>query len=279
MCRLYGFRANEATKVECTLVHAQNALLLQSRSDRSSTSHSDGWGIAFYGEDGRPELHRSECPAHEDVMFSATAERVMSRTVVAHVRRATVGVRSLANTHPYQCGRWVFAHNGTVTAFDRVSDRLRAETLPELQRHRRGTNDSEQAFLWLLSSITGPGVDLEKGCESLDIAAGRMADRVQQLAEWSAAAGAERAAVLNFLLTDGNVLMASCWNSDLYRVIRDGVRDCEICGTPHIEHDPSARYRAVVMASEPISHEEWEQVPECHLVAVDRGADCHLLAI
>ena len=27
MCRLYGFRANEETKVECTLVHAQNALL------------------------------------------------------------------------------------------------------------------------------------------------------------------------------------------------------------------------------------------------------------
>ena len=25
MCRLYGFRANEPTKVECTLVYAQNA--------------------------------------------------------------------------------------------------------------------------------------------------------------------------------------------------------------------------------------------------------------
>ena len=33
MCRLYGFRANEPTKVECTLVHAQNALIVQSRED------------------------------------------------------------------------------------------------------------------------------------------------------------------------------------------------------------------------------------------------------
>lgn len=33
MCRLYGFLANERTKVECSLVHAQNALLHQSRAD------------------------------------------------------------------------------------------------------------------------------------------------------------------------------------------------------------------------------------------------------
>lgn len=33
MCRLYGFRANEATKVECALVLAQNSLLAQSRAD------------------------------------------------------------------------------------------------------------------------------------------------------------------------------------------------------------------------------------------------------
>ena len=68
MCRLYGFRANEPTKVECTLVHAQNALLLQSQSDQRGKSHPDGWGISAYqGE--RPWCERHALAAYEDAPF------------------------------------------------------------------------------------------------------------------------------------------------------------------------------------------------------------------
>jgi hypothetical protein len=47
MCRLYGFRATEPTKIECTLVHAQNALIIQSYRDQSGTSHLNGWVWRF----------------------------------------------------------------------------------------------------------------------------------------------------------------------------------------------------------------------------------------
>ena len=53
MCRLYAFRSTEETKVECTLVHAQNALMAQSRRDRSGLSHAHGWGIVAYVGDRR----------------------------------------------------------------------------------------------------------------------------------------------------------------------------------------------------------------------------------
>ena len=53
MCRLYGFRATEPTKVECSLVHAQNALIVQSKQDRAGESHIYGWGVAAY-EDHAP---------------------------------------------------------------------------------------------------------------------------------------------------------------------------------------------------------------------------------
>ena len=46
MCRLYGFHATEPTKVECSLVHAQNALMSQSRVDSQGLSHGHGWGVA-----------------------------------------------------------------------------------------------------------------------------------------------------------------------------------------------------------------------------------------
>jgi len=52
MCRLYGFYATEPTKVECTLVHAQNALIAQSLSDLSGYDHAHGWGVATFDEDG-----------------------------------------------------------------------------------------------------------------------------------------------------------------------------------------------------------------------------------
>jgi glutamine amidotransferase len=75
---------------------------------------------------------------------------------------------------------------------------------------------------------------------------------------------------VNFLLSDGRLLAASRWNNSLHYVERAGIHDCEICGIPHVEHHRGTAYRAVVLASEPISHEAWQEVPDQSLVAVDR---------
>ncbi|WP_419187581.1 class II glutamine amidotransferase, partial [Stieleria bergensis] len=106
MCRLYGFRSNEPTKVECTLVHAQNALLIQSRSDEIGRAHSDGWGIGYY-EDQNPHVERNASAAHHGLHFSNAAERVYSPTVISHVRLATVGIPTVENCHPFRFGNWV----------------------------------------------------------------------------------------------------------------------------------------------------------------------------
>ena len=90
MCRLYAFHANEPTKVECSLVFAQNSLLAQSRRDVLGRAHSDGWGIGYYPEQV-PVVERNIAAAHEGLHFSAAAERVYARTVAAHVRLAAVG--------------------------------------------------------------------------------------------------------------------------------------------------------------------------------------------
>lgn len=271
MCRLYGFRANEPTKVECSLVHAQNALLLQSRSDMTGRSHADGWGLASYHE-GLLVVEHRESAAFEDLQFSETAERIYAETVVAHVRRATVGGASTVNTHPFRFGRWVFAHNGTVAAFDALGGELARETAPALQRHRRGTTDSEQAFLWLLTRMEHEGLDLDEAPTDVRRLAAVVGESVAELdARSEEASGKTRASKLNFLVTDGELLIVSRLRNSLHFLERDGVRDCEICGIPHVHHDSERRYRAVAVASEPITHETWREVPDAHLVAVDRG--------
>ncbi len=268
MCRLYGFRANELTKVECSLAYAQNALMSQSRADLRGESHPDGWGVAHY-DDGQPRIERRDTAAYADLHFSTAAERTYARTVVAHVRRATVGGASLTNTHPFVYGRWSFIHNGTVRAFPEVAPQLEGEIPARLLAHRRGSTDSELVFYWLLALMERAGLDLDAdiGCHRVATVMGKA---VCTLESRCVAARSEKPAQLNFILTDGHILCASRWRNSLYWVPRYGVHDCEICGIPHVKHKSGAPYRAVVVASEPISDESWEELPDGAVLCVER---------
>lgn len=261
MCRLYGFRATEPTKVECTLVHAQNALIVQSRQDRSGGSHLHGWGLAAY-EDHRMHVERQPSAAVEGERFRRAAARVYAQTVLAHVRRATVGGVALENTHPFCHGRWSFVHNGTLPGFDRLRPRMLACMTPEHRAAIRGETDSEHIFHMLLSlqeqRPMRPLLETLRTC-------------LQQLAAWCRGRDPTAKLGLNVVLTDGERLVGSRWGRTLHYVERSGVHDCEVCGFPHVRHDPQHAYRAVVIASESISHESWCAVPDRSVYTVTRA--------
>lgn len=278
MCRLYGFRANEDTKVECSLVHAQNALLMQSRADMTGRMHADGWGIAFY-HDERPEVERRSTAAFDDLHFSSTAERIYTQTVVAHVRLASVGGLAPVNSHPFSHGLWTFGHNGTVRGFDVLRGELIAETLPSLRSSLLGTTDSEHSFYWLLSRLAQAGIDLEVPVQDVGLLTKVMSDSVAELDQRCRQIAPDEIPRLNFLLTDGHVMAVTRWNNSLYWVAREGIHDCEICGIPHVHHRRGTTYHAVVVASEPISHESWLEVPEQHLLLIDSSVRASLHSI
>ena len=74
--------------------------------------------------------------------------------------------------------------------------------------------------------------------------------------------------------------MAVRWRRTLHWVERPGLHDCEICGIPHVRHAKGTEYRAAIVASEPISHDEpWREVPEYAVVTVggDVRAEIHRL--
>jgi len=252
MCRLYGFRATEPTKVECSLVHAQNALMVQSRGDQSGITHAHGWGVAAY-TDRMPQVERQARAAYDDEHFRRTAARVFSRTVVAHVRRASVGSVSLDNTHPFAYGRWVFAHNGTLRAFDAMREWMLEAMTDEHRMAIRGATDSEHVFHFVLSLwAKHPNLTL---CEALRAG-------LQQVITQSRQTDAAATIGLNVILSDGEELVGARRGRTLWYVERDNVQDCELCGFPHIHHDPNTHYQAAVIASEPISDEPWVEIPE-----------------
>jgi glutamine amidotransferase len=260
MCRLYAFSATEPTKVECTLVHAQNALMAQSRQDLSGHDHTNGWGIATY-EDGRPHLQKQSWAAYHGEHFQRAAAKTYSRTVLAHIRRATVGASSLENTHPFVAGQWTFAHNGTVPGFSEIRPKLLALMSKKRAAGIRGETDSEHVFAYLLSLIDRSA---KRSLEDILIEA------ATEIAALAAAARPDRQLGLNVILTDGERLCGTCLGRTLYHVERNGLYDCEICGFPHIHHDPKQDYWGMVVASEPITQEVWAPIPDGSVWTVSR---------
>lgn len=268
MCRLYGFMANEPTKVECSLVHAQNALMEQSRLDREGHTHGHGWGVAEH-PDGVPFVEKQAWAAYHGEHFKKTAARIYARSVIAHVRRATVGPPSIENTHPFVHGVWLFAHNGTVPNFDQVRERLLAELDPLHRTEISGSTDSEHLFRYLLTLW-------EHEPERPLVETLRMG--LAQVVAWCQEIDPDQKIALNVLWTNGQQMVGSRLNRTLWYLERDGIVPCEICGQPHVHHNSKQHYRAVEIASEPITHETWLQVPNGTVFTVDPDFRLHIKA-
>jgi glutamine amidotransferase len=260
VCRYFALRATAPTRVECCLVQAPNSLLAQSRLDLRGFENADGWGIAAHGggADGGADssvdwvIERRPQPAHDDRWFQAAAARTQATTVVAHVRHATVGTVALENTHPFDHAGWTFVHNGTVPYFADVRPRLLAATAPGHRAAIRGSTDSEHLFHLILS--THEEAPARPLVASLQLA-------LEQVIGWCRAIGQEPHLGLNVLLSDGLRMVGSRWQRELHYLERARSAACPVCGAEHAAGAP-AGYRALLIASEPITPEPWPEVPE-----------------
>jgi glutamine amidotransferase len=231
------------------LLHGSNALRVQSRE------HPDGWGLGWYEAAG-PRVVRSLTPAHGDGEFEKLSHYVSAQTVVAHVRKASVGRVAEENTHPFQRGPWLFAHNGTLPEWEKNKPRLEELIAPALLEKLRGETDSERCFLLFLTRLT-------RRCDpsqaDADSAAAALAETVALVREAVETDG--EPASTTFLATDGRLLLACRRGRTLY-----------LSSPPA---GPDGRCDYVAVASEDIGNPPpggkrgWRLVPEESLVAVD----------
>ena len=242
MCRYYGMRANMPTRVDWHLVGAPNSLLAQSRRDLSGFEHADGWGIAAYDGDAL-QVQRRASAAHDGHYFSEAA------TVLAHVRRATVGRVGLANTHPFVHGRFALVHNGTVPYFADIRPRLLEAMTAGHRAAIQGSTDSEHLLHLILSTYAQVGGSLFAGLEA---ALRRVIALCREI-------GQEPHLGLNVLLTDGVRMVGSRWRRTLHVLEQAGTApypgERPVRAT---DHD----YRALIIASEPTNGRAWPEVPE-----------------
>lgn len=285
MCRLYGFRATDSRRVQCELIEAQNSLMRQSHPDDGGPGSPDGWGLGIVA-DGIVRREREVEPAYESEEYRRDAARVDADTVVGHVRRATVGEARKVNTHPFRREGSLLAHNGHVPAFAEIRPRLLDEMAPELERGIRGTTDSEHVFHLLLTRLrqrTAPAEDetVREAGPGSDTMQAVLGETVRDLESWCSDAVAKMDEIprapegdrldrvaLNLLWTVGDSLAGTRVGRPLWYLEREGAHRCGACGGWHPDPEPEA-YRSVVLASERVTDEEWQEVPESSVFRVD----------
>ena len=132
-------------------------------------------------------------------------------------RRATVGIQSIENTHPFHNGRWIFAHNGTVPNFDLVRDKMLPEIDHFYRDEIRGTTDSEHVFYYILTLWRRePDRPL----------LGLVRQGLAQIVDWCRKIDPEARIGLNIVLTDGQRLVGTKLGRTLWHLEREHTFDC-----------------------------------------------------
>jgi predicted glutamine amidotransferase len=258
MCRLYGFRSNLPASVHGHLVLEKNSL------HRLSREHKDGWGIAHYGESPLPSVVHGLSPAHLDAEFERVCQLLTSRAIVAHVRLASVGSVQPANAHPFTLGRWTFAHNGTVRDFGAHQAEIEAEIHPRFRGLLRGQTDSERCFYLFLSRLDE--LSPVEGPAPLEQVARALAKTTETVSRITDKPDAEKPSTMNFLVTDGGLMVATRRRNTLF------FSECRGKGQEIALPTEGARLDRMVIASEEVSVEDaWFEVPESSVVAVDEA--------
>lgn len=273
MCRFLVYSGREILLADL-LTRPTNSLIRQSfdARERSEPLNGDGFGVAWYAPqfDPKPCLFTSITPAWSNQNLYHLAEKISTRCVLAHVRAASPGMLvSEVNCHPFQYGRFLWMHNGGIAHFPRIKRRLRESLRDDLYNWIQGTTDSEHAFAVFLNHLA----DHPDEC-SPDQLSHAMGETILQLNAWTEEAGITEPSYYNFVVTNGQSVIATRYVNDnikqpasLY-VSSEAKFECfeGVCRMLPAEQQE----HAVIIASEPLTDakEDWVKIPKNHLVMV-----------
>jgi len=258
LCRLFGLHANIPVDVEFSFYHARNSMVRLSRFNTS------GWGIAWFNGVGW-ELVKEPFALYGSERARSTARMVRGLIIISHVRLATMGGKTLGNTHPWLYKGFVFAHNGTVN---------RPGLLRLVRREYgdfEGETDSEVLFHLIVQ-------------EALD--AGSFPEGVRRALERISEEGVGYSS-LNFLASDGQQLYALRYANHsldyytLYYLKRPqgplSLNKLSKTTLQLVKAKLAHGEKAVLVASEPLTEEDWLEIPNKHMLIVGKDLSAKLI--
>ena len=200
--------------------------------------HPHGWGLATFPDGGAPAIDKEPvCATRSAYLMDRLDTPIEERSLIAHIRFATVGHLEYSNCHPFSTadnrGRvWTLAHNGTI---------FNGPQLNAYMGIQYGDTDSERVLLHLVDRIDREQIGL-----------GRALDEKERFGTLAAAiAELSKGNKLNLLIYDGEVMYAHC----------------NFRGTLHVRREEGL----VMFSTRPLSGEGWEETPFTSLVAAKDG--------
>jgi glutamine amidotransferase len=222
-------------------------------------------GVGAYAQD---EVLLRRFATDGELTLDSLAPPHESEALLYHAGRLPVGLSQEENTQPFRARRWLFAHQGAISGFDRLRAPL-MDSLPDhLQRQVRGATDSEVLFALYLRHLRDLGRTDDPRLEAR-LAGTVLMDTAREVARVAAGAGVTRTSTLNLVATNGALLVACRFGElPLYYTRLEGSAECELCGvtpsTPETQPAVGAhrRRRTVVVASHLKKPVGWVELPQ-----------------
>jgi predicted glutamine amidotransferase len=227
--------------------------------------HSHGWGIAFFEGENGCRMFIDNLPAAESPLAELVKRYpIKSSYVIAHIRKATQGVVTLENCHPFTrelWGKsWIFVHNGDLKNFN-----------PTFQHYYRpiGATDSEKAFCFLLNRLRSRFPDPPP----LAVLSQALAQLAAEIAEYG---------TFNFMLSNGKALFTHC-STHLHYV----TRQYPFATAKLVDCDMSIDFSTVnerddlitVIATQPLTeNENWHAFKPGEFKVFENGCVCDFSA-
>ena len=230
----------------------------------------DGWGLAAITAN-KATIHKEPINAEESEAAAMLPDRdpLSAPLFIGHVRAASRGSVSRANTHPFSRplgnGTFTFAHNGTLD-MPRLKKTVGPGFTPE------GQTDSELAMLAVLTWLGGERATRERGASAADPLSDYAAleEFLQNL---------NLLGPLNLLFSDGRRLF-SYHDSDGYNGLAWTRREAPFCRVSlrdedweaDLDEEKEPDQRGYVIASRPLTDgEPWTACRPGRLLVIERG--------
>ncbi len=255
MCRLFGLYANKNVNVNFSFYKADKSLIKQSYENPS------GWGIAWF--DKKWNVCKEPRPLFQSYKAESIIKKAYGRIIISHVRMATHGGETIENTHPWLYKNWVFAHNGV------IDDKKLINFIKNEFKDFEGETDSEKLFHLIIQEIH----ELNNPIEGIKSAI----DKIKNI----------RFSSLNFITSNGRELYALRYTKEkedyytLYYTERpkEGIFLRSKDTRQLIEMKLHSGEKAIIIASECMTEEDWKLIENKHLIVIDENLNIKSISI
>jgi glutamine amidotransferase len=224
-------------------------------------TNGDGFGVGWYGFQGKAGLYHSIRPAWNDFNLRDLAAQIETPLFFAHVRATSQATVQETNCHPFRYKNWLFVHNGEVYEIEKVRRDLLFAVAAEMFPFILGTTDSELMFYLALSF----------GLESDPLGAlARMAGFIEETGRRH---GVDEILWMTVAASDGESMYAVRYASDGAAPSLYSSRDTENVFqiNPELRQVLGSSTRIIV--SEPVGRfaDMWEEIPQASSATVKKG--------